>query len=824
MAASKKKSAAPVIDKDYVKARFEEHLRRSLAVMQDNATNYERFQALAYVVRDQLIDRWVQTQATYYKNNVKRVYYLSLEFLMGRTLGNAMVNLDLDGVIADSLHEMGLSLEELRDIEVDAGLGNGGLGRLAACFIDSMATLEIPATGMGIRYEYGIFHQQIDENGNQIEKPDNWLRYSNPWEIARPQYAIEIPFGGYVSEYRDDSGRQRYNWEASERILAMPYDTPIPGYKNNTVNNLRLWSARSADEFGLDYFNRGDYLAAIKDVELSENISKVLYPNDASVNGKELRLKQQFFLCSASLRDILRRFKRANGDFSKLHEKVAIQLNDTHPAVAIPEMMRVLVDEEGMSWDDAWTQVTKVFAYTNHTLMPEALEKWDVSLFERLLPRHLQIIFEINHHFLREVSFRWPGDVERLRRMSLIEEDHGKKVRMAFLAIVGSHKVNGVAALHSELLVKTLFKDFAELWPDKFNNKTNGITQRRWLRKANPKLSNLISSKIGDEWVKNLDKLKDLESLASDTDFQKSWREVKLANKIRFAEHLKSAQGIEINPNSLFDVQVKRIHEYKRQLLPALYAVFLYNRIKAGKTEGLVPRTIMVGGKAAPGYWMAKQIIRLIGSIGNTINNDPQVNGLLKVVFLENYRVSLAEKIIPAADLSEQVSTAGTEASGTGNMKFALNGALTIGTLDGANVEIGEEVGDDNIFIFGNTVDEVDALVAAGYKPWEWYQNNAELKAVVDLINSGFFSPEQPDAFKPVMDNLLGRDPYLVFADFQKYVDAQDLVAKAYLDQERWTKMAILNVARMGKFSTDRTIREYNEEIWKAPYCKIELD
>lgn len=824
MAASKKKSAAPVIDKDYVKARFEEHLRRSLAVMQDNATNYERFQALAYVVRDQLIDRWVQTQATYYKNNVKRVYYLSLEFLMGRTLGNAMVNLDLDGVIADSLHEMGLSLEELRDIEVDAGLGNGGLGRLAACFIDSMATLEIPATGMGIRYEYGIFHQQIDENGNQIEKPDNWLRYSNPWEIARPQYAIEIPFGGYVSEYRDDSGRQRYNWEASERILAMPYDTPIPGYKNNTVNNLRLWSARSADEFGLDYFNRGDYLAAIKDVELSENISKVLYPNDASVNGKELRLKQQFFLCSASLRDILRRFKRANGDFSKLHEKVAIQLNDTHPAVAIPEMMRVLVDEEGMSWDDAWTQVTKVFAYTNHTLMPEALEKWDVSLFERLLPRHLQIIFEINHHFLREVSFRWPGDVERLRRMSLIEEDHGKKVRMAFLAIVGSHKVNGVAALHSELLVKTLFKDFAELWPDKFNNKTNGITQRRWLRKANPKLSNLISSKIGDEWVKNLDKLKDLESLASDKDFQKSWREVKLANKIRFAEHLKSAQGIEINPNSLFDVQVKRIHEYKRQLLPALYAVFLYNRIKAGKTEGLVPRTIMVGGKAAPGYWMAKQIIRLIGSIGNTINNDPQVNGLLKVVFLENYRVSLAEKIIPAADLSEQVSTAGTEASGTGNMKFALNGALTIGTLDGANVEIGEEVGDDNIFIFGNTVDEVDALVAAGYKPWEWYQNNAELKAVVDLINSGFFSPEQPDAFKPVMDNLLGRDPYLVFADFQKYVDAQDQVAKAYMDQERWTKMAILNVARMGKFSTDRTIREYNEEIWKAPYCKIELD
>jgi starch phosphorylase len=823
MALKKTQTASATIDKEYVKQRFDEHLRRTLAIIsQKNATDFERFLALAHVVRDQLIDRWVKTQETYYQKNSKRVYYLSLEFLMGRTLGNAMVNLDIDGVIADAMHELGLNLEELREMEVDAGLGNGGLGRLAACFLDSMATLEIPATGMGIRYEFGIFHQMIDEQGNQVEKPDNWLRLDNPWEIARPQYAIRIPFGGFVSEYRDDQNSLRSRWEPAEYVLAMPYDTPIPGCKNNTVNNLRLWSARSADDFGLDYFNKGDYLAAVRDIELSENISKVLYPNDASVNGKELRLKQQFFLCAASLRDILRRYTKVNGDIQKLHEKIAIQLNDTHPAVAIPEMMRLLLDEEGLNWDDAWDQVTKIFAYTNHTLMPEALEKWEVSLFERLLPRHLQIIYEINHRFLREVSFRWPGDIERLRRMSIIEEDHGKRVRMAYLAIVGSHKVNGVAALHSQLLTETLFHDFFELWPDKFNNKTNGITQRRWLRKANPALSRLIQSKIGDAWVLDLDQMRELEKFAEDKDFQKSWRDVKHANKVHFADYLKATQGVEIDPSSLFDVQVKRIHEYKRQLLPALYAVHLYNRIKRGDTKGIVPRTIMVGGKAAPGYWMAKQIIRLINSIANTVNSDPQVNQLLRVVFLVNYRVSLAEKIIPASDLSEQVSTAGTEASGTGNMKFALNGALTVGTLDGANVEIGEEVGDDNIFIFGHTVDEVNAL-KPNYRPWEWVERSPNLKAVLELINSGFFAPESPEAFRPIIDTLMSVDPYLVCADFDKYVEAQEKVAEAYFDQERWTKMAILNVARMGKFSTDRTIRQYNDEIWKAEYTPIEL-
>lgn len=812
---------AKKITKKELKDEFERHLTRTLGIHStEHATGYERFLAISYAVRDQLIDRWVETQQTYYKQDVKRVYYLSLEFLMGRTLGNSMLNLDIEKEVSSALDTMGLHLEELRELEVDAGLGNGGLGRLAACFLDSMATLEIPAYGMGIRYEYGMFHQTI-EDGYQKENPDNWLRLPNPWEIARPQYSIKIPFYGHVEAYHDDKGQLRRRWVTKDYVLAMPYDTPIPGYKNNTVNTLRLWSAKSNDEFGLDYFNNGDYLEAIRDMELSESISKVLYPNDTSVNGKELRLKQQFFLCSSSLNDILRRYKVDHQGFEQFPEKVAIQLNDTHPAVAIPEMMRIFLDEEGMGWDTAWAIVEKTFAYTNHTLLPEALEKWSVALFERLLPRHLEIIFEINSRFLRQVSFKWPGDDQKLKDMSIIEEGGEKNVRMAYLSIVGSHSVNGVAALHSELLVKHLFKDFYELWPAKFNNKTNGVTQRRWVRKSNPKQSALITKHIGDNWVKDLDDLRQLEPLAKDAKFQKAWMKVKAENKEFLANLIEEQQNVKVPVNSIFDVQVKRIHEYKRQLMPILFAVHQYLNIKDG--QEIQPRTIIIGGKAAPGYWMAKQIIKMCNAIGEVINNDPECEGKLRLVFLENYRVSLAEKVFPASDLSEQVSTAGKEASGTGNMKFALNGALTIGTLDGANVEIQEEVGEDNIFIFGKTVEEVQQTRAEGYKPWEYLQTVPALKRIIDFLASGFFNPGEPDVMKPILENLIQHDEYLVFADFEDYLRAQAEVDQAYGDQKKWTEMAILNVARMGKFSTDRTIDQYNKEVWGAGNVPIEL-
>ena len=767
-----------------------------------------------------MTERWVRTQETYRHQDVKKVYYLSLEFLMGRTLGNAMLALDLEAEAAKALSELGISLEELREAEEDAGLGNGGLGRLAACFIDSMATLRIPATGMGIRYEYGMFNQTI-ENGEQVERPDNWLRRPNPWEVMRMRDMVLVPFKGHVEEYREPNGRVRRQWVTRDHVMAVPYSTPVPGYRNGTVNTLRLWSARSADEFGLEYFNNGDYLRALAETSLDESISKVLYPNDKSANGKELRLKQQHFLCCAALHDALRAFEKNNGkNFALLPDKVAFQLNDTHPAVAIPELMRILVDDEGMNWNDAWAITTKVFAYTNHTLMPEALERWSVALFEHLLPRHLEIIYEINAQFLRQVSLRWPGDVDRLRRMSLIEEGGEKMVRMAYLCIVGSHAVNGVAELHSELLKTSLFKDFHELWPEKFNNKTNGVTPRRWLLKANPELSKLITSKIGDEWPADLDRLRGIEKFASDKAFQKEWIRIKRNAKVRLAETVRKTQGVEIDPDSLFDVQVKRIHEYKRQLLPLLHAIHLYNRIKSGDRT-MVPRTIIIGGKAAPGYWMAKQIIKMVNFVGATINSDPETKGLLRVVFLVNYRVSLAEKVFPASDLSEQVSTAGTEASGTGNMKFALNGALTIGTLDGANVEIREEVGAENFFLFGKTVEEVEELKKQGYRPWEYYESDENLRKVVDLVSSGFFSPASPDAFKPVVETLMGVDPYMVFADFADYLAAQQRVEDAYRDQAKWTKMSILNVARMGKFSTDRTIAEYNRDIWHAPQVVV---
>ncbi len=801
---------------------FNRHLRLTLAIANpDGATQYERYLALAYAVRDRMTERWVRTQETYRHQDVKKVYYLSLEFLMGRTLGNAMLALDLEAEAAKALSELGISLEELREAEEDAGLGNGGLGRLAACFIDSMATLRIPATGMGIRYEYGMFNQTI-VNGEQVERPDNWLRRPNPWEVMRMRDMVLVPFKGHVEEYREPNGRVRRQWVTRDHVMAVPYSTPVPGYRNGTVNTLRLWSARSADEFGLEYFNNGDYLRALAETSLDESISKVLYPNDKSANGKELRLKQQYFLCCAALHDALRAFEKNNGkNFALLPDKVAFQLNDTLPAVAIPELMRILVDDEGMEWDRAWDITTRVFAYTNHTLMPEALERWSVSLFEYLLPRHLEIIYEINAQFLRQVSLRWPGDVDRLRRMSLIEEGGEKMVRMAYLCIVGSHAVNGVAALHSELLKSSLFKDFFELWPEKFNNKTNGVTPRRWLLKANPQLSKLISGKIGDKWPADLDRLRGLEKWADDKAFQKAWQQTKRDAKVRLAGIIRDTQGIEIDPDTLFDVQVKRIHEYKRQLLPLLHAIHLYNRIKAGDRT-MVPRTIVIGGKAAPGYWMAKQIVKMINYVGSTINSDPDTKGLLRLVFLVNYRVSLAEKVFPASDLSEQVSTAGTEASGTGNMKFALNGALTVGTLDGANVEIREEVGAENFFLFGMTVEEVEALKKKGYRPWEVYESNPELRKVIDLVSSGFFSPTTPDAFKPVVESLLGVDPYMVLADFADYLAVQQKVEETYRDQAKWTRMSILNVARMGKFSTDRTIAEYNRDIWNAPQVVVE--
>lgn len=809
------------ITKKQLKIEFERHLSRTLGIhSSDQATEYERFLAISYTVRDQLIDRWVETQRTYYRDDVKRVYYLSLEFLMGRTLGNSMLNLDIEDEIKGALENLGLQLEDLREAEVDAGLGNGGLGRLAACFLDSMATLEIPAYGMGIRYEYGMFHQTI-ENGYQKENPDNWLRLPNPWEISRPQYSIKIPFYGHVDTYHDSQGQLRRRWVTKDFVMAMPYDTPIPGYKNNTVNTLRLWSAKSNDEFGLDYFNNGDYLEAIRDMELSESISKVLYPNDTSVNGKELRLKQQFFLCSASLNDIIRRYKVDHDTFDQFHEKVAIQLNDTHPAIAIPEMMRILLDDEGMAWSQAWDTIEKTFAYTNHTLLPEALERWAVSLFERLLPRHLEIIYEINARFLRQVSMKWPGDDEKLRDMSIIEESGEKNVRMAYLSIVGSHSVNGVAALHSELLVKNLFKDFYALCPEKFNNKTNGVTQRRWVRKSNPKQSELISKNIGDNWVLKLDELNKLEPLAKNNKFQKAWMKVKAENKQLLADYIQEEQGVVVPVNSIFDVQIKRIHEYKRQLLPILFAVNQYLELKDGKD--IQPRTIIIGGKAAPGYWMAKQIIKMCNAIGSVVNSDPACEGKLRLIFLENYRVSLAEKVFPASDLSEQVSTAGKEASGTGNMKFSLNGALTIGTLDGANVEIREEVGSENFFLFGKTVEEVQAIRAQGYQPWEVLQGSPALKRVIDFLSTGFFNPDEPDVMRPILEDLIQNDPYLVFADFEDYLRAQAEVDATYADQNKWTEMAILNVARMGKFSTDRTIDQYNKEVWGAGTVSIDM-
>jgi glycogen phosphorylase len=809
-------------DKDSLKNTFTNHLVYSLAKDEYSATDHDIYDSLALTTRDHLIERWIATQQEYYNQDAKRVYYLSMEFLMGRTMGNSLINLGLYENTSEAMKELCYDLEELREIEPDAGLGNGGLGRLAACFLDSMATLGYPAYGYGIRYEYGIFRQTI-RDGYQVELPDHWLRYGNPWEIERPEFLFPVRFYGNASISQSAEPEKR--WRDTEEVLAMAYDTPVPGYMNNTVNTMRLWSSKSTNDFNFHKFNDGDYQQAVADKSQSETISKVLYPNDNVYQGKQLRLKQEYFLVSASLQDIMRRYKKDYKTFDKFAEKVAIQLNDTHPALAIPELMRVLIDENGLAWEKAWDITVATFGYTNHTVMPEALEKWPVNLIGHVLPRHLQIIYEINSRFLDLIKNKFPKDTKRQGRMSIVEEAETKSIRMANLSIIGSHAVNGVAALHTEIIKNDCFKDFYELWPEKFNNKTNGITQRRWLKLCNRELANEITKRIGDKWLTDLFELKKLEQFVDDQDFRKAFKEIKYNNKVAFAKCIKEETGVEVSPDTMFDSQVKRIHEYKRQLLNLLHVAYMYNQIKENPKADFVPRTVILAGKAAPGYHTAKLIIKLNNAIAKVVNNDPDVGNKLKVVFVPNYSVSIAEKLIPASELSEQISTAGYEASGTGNMKFALNGALTIGTLDGANVEIGEEVGNDNIFIFGLNADEVQKIKYSGYNPREYYHSNADLRKVIDMIKSGFFSPEQPDLFKPIVRSLLDQgDTYMLMADFEDYVRCQQEVSQAYKDEEKWTTMAILNVARMGKFSTDRTIKEYAEEIWDIKPIEIHIN
>jgi glycogen phosphorylase len=806
----------PGVDVASVRRSIAHRLAFSVGKDAVTATTRDWFYATAFMTRDRLIERWMETMRSYYVADAKRVYYLSMEFLMGRTLMNGLLNLSFEPECSQALQQQGVDLRQVREMESDAALGNGGLGRLAACFLDSMATLNLPGFGYGIRYEYGMFAQRI-EAGRQVEHPDNWLRYGNPWEFSRPEVLYQVKFGGRVLQFCDESGVLRHHWVDTEDVMAMAYDTPIPGFATPTVNNMRLWAAKASRDFELKYFNEGNYIKAVEDKNESENLSKVLYPDDSTTMGRELRLKQQYFFVCASLQDILYRFSKFHENFDELPDKVAIQLNDTHPSIAIAELMRVLVDINRLQWDRAWDITTRTFSYTNHTLMSEALETWPVTMFEQILPRHLQIIYEINERFLKGVMHSFPGENELRQRMSIIGEEDGKRVRMAHLAIVGSHKVNGVAQIHTALMKQTIFADFDRYYPGKIVNMTNGITPRRWLNQANPLLSALITSRIGDGWIKDLGQLRRLIPLADDAQFRQEFAAVKRANKQRFAAQLQQSLDIEIDVDSMFDVQIKRIHEYKRQLLNVLHVVTLYKRICADPQSDTVRRTVIFGGKAAPGYAMAKLIIKLINDVAEIVNNDVRIQGRLKLVFVPNYGVSVAESIIPAADLSEQISTAGTEASGTGNMKLALNGALTIGTLDGANVEIASEVGADNIFIFGLTTDQVARLRASGYTPADYYRANGELRQAIDMIASGYFSPEEPGRFKNIVDNLLRHgDTYLLLADYAAYVACQKEVEAAYRDQQQWLRKAILNVAMMGKFSSDRTIRQYAEQIWQA--------
>ncbi|NOR70872.1 MAG: glycogen/starch/alpha-glucan family phosphorylase [Methylomarinum sp.] len=779
------------------------------------ATKNDQYLAVAYTVRDRLLRRWIDSIETYIKNDVRVVCYFSAEFLLGPHLHNNLINLDLFEPMQKAVASYDARLENLIEQEGEPGLGNGGLGRLAACYMDSLASLQIPAIGYGIRYEYGIFGQEI-QDGWQVEITDKWLHLGNPWELYRPERTYEVKYGGHTEILEDDQGCFRVRWVPNRVVLGVAYDTPILGYKVNSANLLRLWSAQAPESFDFQDFNVGDYMGAVQEKMDSENITKILYPNDDTDQGKRLRLQQQYFFVSCSLQDMIAIQLQIGGSLDDFHKRFASQMNDTHPSIAVVELMRLLMDVHDMGWDQAWNITRHTFAYTNHTLLPEALETWSLPLFQSVLPRHLEIIYEINRHFLDEVRTQFPDDNERLARMSLIDETGEKSVRMANLACVGSHAVNGVAELHTKLLTANILHDFYEMSPEKFSNKTNGVTPRRWMVVSNPRLSALITEKIGDSWITDLNELIKLEDFVDDEKFISSWRQVKLDNKKEQAAFAFDRTGVELNPESLFDVQVKRLHEYKRQLLNVLHITTLYNRIKQNPDIDIVPRTFVFGGKAAPGYFMAKLIIKLITSVADVVNNDPDVRRRLKVVFIPNYNVKLGHRVYPMADLSEQISTAGLEASGTGNMKFSMNGALTIGTLDGANIEIREEVGEDNFFLFGLTAQEVVDFKTQGYNPRSYYEDNEALSLVLDRIREGYFSHGDANLFLPLVDELLNHDQYMLLADYQSYIDAQDKVSETWRDQELWTRMSILNVARMGKFSSDRAIQDYCQDIWKV--------
>lgn len=801
---------------------FLDHVFYTQGKLPGLASPNDLYQALAHTVRDRLVQRWISTAETYLGHPSRTVAYLSAEFLVGPHLGNNLVNLGIFEEVRETMAELGLDLDELLAQELEPGLGNGGLGRLAACFMDSLATLQIPALGYGIRYEYGIFQQSIMD-GMQVETTDTWLRHGNPWEIQRSEWAVEVKLGGHTEHYTDDRGHYRVRWVPAKTVVGVPFDSPILGYRVNTVNTLRLWRAEATEAFDFNVFNRGDYLGAVNKKVTSENLTKVLYPNDETEQGKELRLEQQYFFVSCSLQDMLRVLAVHGIPVTRFHEKFAVQLNDTHPAIGIAELMRLLVDDHNLPWDEAWHITRHAFAYTNHTLLPEALETWPLPLFKRTLPRHLDIIYEINARFLNEVRIHYFGDDSGLPRLSLIDEHGQRSVRMAHLACVGSHTINGVAELHSRLMREDVLKDFYALYPERFTSVTNGVTPRRWLALSNPGLTRLVCESIGDDWIQDLEKLRALEPYADDAGFRERWQAVRRDNKTDLAGLIRDTTGVTVDPDSMFDVMVKRIHEYKRQHLAVLHIVALYLRIKSDPHADVAPRTFLFAGKAAPGYHYAKLMIRLITSVGEVINQDPQVRDRLKVVFLPNFNVTYGQRIYPAADLSEQISLAGKEASGTGNMKFAMNGAITIGTMDGANIELREAIGADNFFPFGLSASEVYALKAAGYRPADYYESNPELRGVIDLIGSGFFSKGDPSVFQPIFGNLLQHDPYMLLADFAPYVLCQEQVTAAFADQARWQRMSVLSCARSGRFSSDRAIREYAERIWRVQPVPVPL-
>jgi starch phosphorylase len=811
-----------VLSKDAFKSAFLDNLFYVQGKIPALATRHDYYMALAYTVRDRMLHRWISTAEAYTNHGSRTVAYLSAEFLMGPHLGNNVLNLGITDCVREAVGELGLDMDELLACEDEPGLGNGGLGRLAACFLDSMATLEIPSIGYGIRYEFGIFQQEIVD-GWQMEKTDKWLRFGNAWELPRPEWVVEVKLGGSTEKFMDHDGRLRVRWIPHRLVSGVPYDTPIMGYRVNSANTLRLWRAEAPESFDFAVFNRGDYYGAVNQKVVSENLSKVLYPNDEAIQGKELRLEQQYFFVCCSLQDMLRILRVQQIPITHFHEKFAVQLNDTHPAIAVAELMRLFIDENNIEWNTAWAITCKTFAYTNHTLLPEALERWPISVFAKVLPRHLEIIYEINARFLDEMRIRFFGDEARISRLSLIDESGGRYVRMAHLACVGSHAINGVADLHTQLLKQDVLRDFYELWPEKFSNKTNGVTPRRWIALSNPRLSTLICEAIGDGWIKDLGRLVELEKFAEDPAFQRSWREIKRANKVELAGIAHGRTGVAIDPSSMFDVQVKRIHEYKRQLLNVLHIIALYHRLKSDPHFDMPPRTYIFGGKAAPGYHIAKLIIKLVNAVGDVVNRDPQIRDRIKVIFLPNFNVTNGHRVYPAADLSEQISTAGKEASGTGNMKFCMNGALTIGTMDGANIEICSEVGAENCFMFGLTASEVESLRATGYRPGAYYESNAEIRGVLDFIRDGFFSRGDVTLFRPLVDHLLNWDTYMLLADFQSYMDCQAQVGRAYEDAGHWSRMSILNVARSGKFSSDRTIQEYASEIWNVPRVPIRM-